>query len=178
MKQIRNRLRPSGPTNMVNLLTVRPVVTVRLFTAHSQLSGSLRLDYNRLSDHLNFGPTILELTQVSLEVNSEPTSTRTQTSAFIRKESILVAADQLSDDYMASHPSLREPKDAFAMTADFGHFAVAGTLHVMHGSDLATWLTEGPLFVPLTNATIYGHGAPRSEPNLVINRQAVMAILR
>jgi hypothetical protein len=155
-----------------------PIVQVRLYTAHSIISGTLRLGYTRLSDHLNFGPPVLELGQAELICIGQETIHRAQQVAYVRKDSVLLAIDRLSTDYAGSNPALREQRQALSITADLGHFIVTGALHLTHGVDLQDWLTEGRFFVPLTDSTIHGGDAkPRREPIAIINRAMLAAIL-
>lgn len=155
-----------------------PVVQVRLYTAHSIISGSLRLAFNRLSDHLNFGPPVLELGQAELVRPDDPTVHRAQRAAYVQRNSILLALDRLSDEYAATHPALYQEKGMLEVTADLGHFVVRGTLHCRHGLDLANWLVDAPLFVPLTSVTIYGgQPSPVTESLAIISRASLSAII-
>jgi hypothetical protein len=155
-----------------------PVIQVRLYTAHSIISGSLRLAFNRLSDHLNFGPRVLELGQAELIRSDDPTVHRAQHAAYVQRDSILLALDRLSIDYAATHPALYQEKGRLEVTADLGHFVVSGTLHCRPGLDLATWLVDAPLFVPLTSVTIYGgQPGPITESLAIISRASLSAII-
>lgn len=156
-----------------------PVVQVRLYTVHSIISGTLRLGFTRLSDHLNFGPPLLELGQAELVRLGQDEIHRAQQVAYVRRESILLAVDRLSTDYAGSNPALRETRDPSTITADLGHFVVNGALHLTHGVDLQDWLLQGRLFVPLTEVVIYGGDPePRQEPIAIINRSSLGAVLR
>jgi hypothetical protein len=155
-----------------------PLVQVRLYTAHSIISGSLRLGFTRLSDHLNFGPPLLDLGQAELTRLGVDETHRSQQVAYVRKESVLLAVDRLSTDYAGSNPALRETREMVTITADLGHFVVTGTLYLAHGVDVQDWLLQGRLFVPLTDVTIYGDTETRQEPMAIINRSALGAVLR
>jgi hypothetical protein len=172
--------RPAGekPQTTPLATTAGPVVQVRLYTTHTIINGSLRLAFNRLSDHLNFGPPVLELGMAELVRLDHPQVHRAQQVAYIQREAVIMALDRLSDDYVATHPALHREKESLDVTADLGHFIVKGTLHLRHGMDLANWLIDAPLFVPLTAVTIYGDGGqPVHDSLAIINRATLSAIL-
>jgi hypothetical protein len=154
-----------------------PIVVVRFYMTHSVVTGLLRLHFNRLSDQLNFGPPHLELVQVELSRRGSDHVHRA-TGAMVQRASVLLALDQLTGEYAGSQPALRQDKLAIPVTADLGHLAVAGTLQVRHGTDLATWLNDAPQFVPLSGVTIYGAGPePLVERRAIINRAVLTAVL-
>jgi hypothetical protein len=156
----------------------RPIVQIRLYTTHTSLTGTLQLAFHRLSDHLNFGPPVLELAQAELTRDDHAMVHRAQQVAYIRRDSIILAIDRVSPEYAASHPALREAKEAVTVTADLGHFVVRGALHLAPGVDLGSWLLDGQLFVPLTDVSIFSqHETVVKEPFALINRGMLNAIL-
>lgn len=154
-----------------------PKIVVELFTPHSVIAGTLRLAFNRLTDHLNFGPPIVTLQRTSVTRLGQVKPVEGQSTAHIRRDVIILAIDRPAPRYLASHPDLYEAKEAVRVTADLGHFVISGTIHLQRGHELADWLVEGPLFVPLTMVTIRGGGAIVEEPFAVINRSMLHAIL-
>jgi hypothetical protein len=155
----------------------RPRIQTQLYTAHTVISGLIELQHNRLSDHLNFGPPLLELAPATLRRLTQPALHQAETMALVRRDTVLLAVDRLSTGYQAGEPELREPKAALQVTADLGHFVVAGTLYLTSGLALTDWLGDGPLFVPLTRVTILGEVDQLHEPFAVINRLALTALL-
>jgi hypothetical protein len=155
-----------------------PAVQVRLYTAHTVIGGTLRLNFNRLSDQLNFGPSILELGHAELVRVDNPNVHRAQRCAYVHRGGVLMAIDRLSTDYAATLPELRENKEEVPVTADLGHFIVSGTLHSRRGEELSVWLQDGREFVPLTDVTIFGAGDQvMTEPMAILNRAAIGALL-
>jgi hypothetical protein len=154
------------------------LVQVRLYLANGVVSGALRLKYHRLSDHLNFGPPVLELEQAEMLRYDQQSAHPARNGAFVRREAVLLAVDRLSTDYTGSHPDLHEQKEPIDVAAAIGHLVVAGALRFRHGTDLRDWLACAPLFVPLTAVTIYGDGPePALRPWAIMNRSLLSALL-
>ena len=155
-----------------------PVVPVWLCTERSIINGNLRLAFPRLSDQLNFGPSLLTLEGAEIMPGRSQAADHPGRLAYVRKEAITLAVDHVSESYRGHHPALREARQAHRIQADLGLVVVEGNLHLAHGADLGQWLRDGRLFVPLTDVTIFVEGRePHVRSMVIINRNKLGAVL-
>jgi hypothetical protein len=133
------------------------------------LTGSLRLEVDRLSDLLNTSDE-LELIDV-IRLGLDGRIIESDHATISRRDLLAVKAGD-----PRGNPALRHRTRQFAVAAGAGVYTMHGYIHGLPGADPMTHLSRRPPMVPLTDATI-GYTTARGgrfdhASTLIVNRDA------
>ncbi len=144
-----------------------PLIDFVAFGHEFMLSGSLRLEADRLTDLLNASDELDLVDALSLGLDGGVAEADRVSIA--RSELVAVKAG-----HPRGRPSLRQPTRQVAVTAAAGPYVMHGYVHSRPGADPMIHLGRRPPMIPLTDATIAYHTADgwrhEDASTLIVNR--------
>ncbi|HZM73904.1 MAG TPA: hypothetical protein VFC71_11080 [Candidatus Polarisedimenticolia bacterium] len=126
----------------------RPVLQFEAFTRDARLYGTIRLEFDRLTDLLN-AHRALQLHNATFEKLADGTTREADDIIVLRSQLIAVIATGPRGD-----PALRRWTRSHPIALQSGDFLVAGLAHALPGLDPLQSINERPPMVPLTDAWI------------------------